>query len=196
MNESGIASNGRSGAGLAPRPVWMVLIVAGGACLSPFFACVTPFAAVATVAALKLGGRDAFASVGLVWLANQVIGYGFLAYPVTWDSGAWGVAIGASSGLAVIVAKGLSSADRVPLAISLPFVGAFAAFELGLYLAGVVLPVSDAAFRASVIGNVFLVNAAALCGLLAVYSSAAGLGIVGRRDAAADLLALSGAAFR
>jgi hypothetical protein len=97
--------------------------------------------------------------------------------------------------LAVIVAKGLASTDRVPLAVSLPFVGAFAAFELGLYLAGVVLPVSDAAFRASVIGNVFLVNAAALCGLLAVYNGAVGLGIVGR-DAAADLLALPGAAFR
>ncbi len=195
MNESRLSGDDRSGAGLAPRPVWMVLIVAAGACLSPLFACVTPFAALATVAALKLGGRDAFTSVGLVWLVNQAIGYGFLAYPVTWDSAAWGAAIGASSGLAVIVAKGLASADRVPLAVSLPFVGAFAAFELGLYLAGVVLPVSDAAFRASVIGNVFLVNAAALCGLLAVYNGAVGLGIVGR-DAAADLLALPGAAFR
>ncbi|MDQ2764495.1 MAG: hypothetical protein M3Y22_13775, partial [Pseudomonadota bacterium] len=61
---------------LAERSVWIVLIVTSGVCLSPFFACVTPFAALATISALKLNWRDAVAAMGLVWLTNQAIGYG------------------------------------------------------------------------------------------------------------------------
>ena len=66
----------------AVNALWIVLIVTSGTCLSTFFACATPFAALATLAALKLGRRDAITVIGLVWLANQVIGYGFLGYPL------------------------------------------------------------------------------------------------------------------
>src|ERR1700709_2513654 len=86
----------------AMRALWIVLIVTSGTCLSTFFACATPFAALATLAALKLGRRDAITVIGLVWLANQAIGYGLLGYPWTWDSAAWGLSIGASAGLAFL----------------------------------------------------------------------------------------------
>ncbi len=158
--------------GLGPRHVaralWIALIVAGGTCLSVFFACATPFAALATLAALKLRRRDAITVVGLMWLANQAIGYGFIGYPWTWDSAAWGLAIGASAGFAILVARALSTARPAPLAVSLPFMAAFAAFELGLYIAGFVLPESDGAFSASVVWHVFLINAVVLCGLMAI----------------------------
>jgi hypothetical protein len=152
----------------AANALWIVLIVTSGICLSTFFACVTPFAALATLAALKLGRREAVAVVGLVWLANQAIGYGFLGYPWTWGSGAWGLAIGVSTGFAILAAKGLSTMRPAPLAVSLPFVAAFAVFEFGLFLAGFVLPGSEGAFTASVVGHVFLINAVAICGLMAV----------------------------
>jgi hypothetical protein len=148
------------------RVLWLTLIVAGGMGLSPFFACVTPFAALATLAALKLGRRDAVAVVGLVWLANQAIGYGYLGYPRTWDSVAWGGAIGASAGVALLAAGALATARPAPLSVSLPFVGAFTAFEAGLHVAGCVLPGSDLAFDASVVLHVLLVNALTLCGLM------------------------------
>ncbi len=152
----------------ADRVVWIGLIVACGTCLSPLFACVTPFAALAALAALKLDGRDAAAVVGVVWLANQAIGYGFLGYPWTWDSAAWGLAIGGCCGLAVVAAKALSAQRAAPLAISLPFVAAFTVFEFGLYLAGYVLPGSGGAFSARVVWQVFLVNAVALFALIAL----------------------------
>jgi hypothetical protein len=38
--------------------------------------------------------REAFALTGANWFANQIIGYGCLHYPRTWDSFAWGAAIG------------------------------------------------------------------------------------------------------
>src|SRR5262245_44914939 len=41
-------------------------------------ACAAPLAALATLAALKMSRRDLFTFVGAAWLANQLIGYGFL----------------------------------------------------------------------------------------------------------------------
>ena len=128
------------------RPIWIALILASGILLSQVFACVTPFAALATLAALNLRGRDALMTIGVVWLANQAIGYTVLGYPWTWDSAAWGLAIGASSGLAALAATGLSANRPAALALSLPFVAAFATFEFGLYAAAWVLPSEEGAF--------------------------------------------------
>lgn len=156
--------SGRTG-----RTLWITLIAASGIGLSLLFACVTPFAALATLAALYLRADERWAVIGFVWLANQILGFGILGYPMTWDCAAWGAAIGFSTGLAVLVAWALSTARPAPLAVSLPFVGAFAAFEAGLYAAGRLLPVGSDAFGLPVIRHVFWVNAAALCGLMALY---------------------------
>ncbi len=114
------------------RVLWIALIAASGIILSTFFACATPFAALATLAVLRLGRRDMWAVVGFVWLANQAVGFGILGYPWTWSCAGWGLAVGASSGLALLAARGLSTTRPAPFAISLPFVGAFAALEFGL----------------------------------------------------------------
>jgi len=150
------------------RAVWIALIITVGTVLSTVFACATPFAALAALAAMKLGWRPASVVIGLVWLANQTIGYGMLGYPWTWDSAAWGVAIGMSAGLATLAAMALSATYPVRFAVGLPFLAAFVAFEIGLFLAGFVLPGSNAAFSVPVIGHVFLINVVALAGLLAV----------------------------
>jgi hypothetical protein len=170
------------------RTIWIGLIVASGIGFSFFFACVTPFAALATLTALKIERRDTFAVVGLIWLANQAIGYGVLGYPWTWDSAAWGLAIGLSGLLALFVAMALSSTRAAPLAISLPFIGAFASYELVLYVAGFVLPGGGGGFTASVVEQVFLVNVLALLGLLAGYQLARTTGLLSR-DATAQRLA-------
>ncbi len=151
------------------RNGWIALIAASGLGLSVYFACVTPFAALATLAALHLRADERWAAIGFVWLANQVLGFGVLGYPLTWDCAAWGVAIGVSCGLAVLAAGALSTDRPAPLAVSLPFVGAFAAFEAGLYAAGRLLPAGGDAFGLPVIRHVFWVNAASLCGLMAVH---------------------------
>jgi hypothetical protein len=163
-------------------PLWITLIASTGTCLSFVFACAAPFAALATIAALKLGRRDAITIMILVWFANQVVGYGLLGYPATWGSFAWGIAIGISVSLALVAARGLSTSRPAPFAVSLPFFGAFAAFELGLYAAGFVLPGSDAAFAASVVWHIFLINAVALCGLMVAYHLAMMFGNLVRQD--------------
>jgi hypothetical protein len=84
-------------------------------------------------------------------------------------------------------ARGLSTARPAPLAVSLPFVAAFAAFELGPYDTGFVLPDGEGAFSASVVGHVFLINALALCGLIALYHLVMLIGRLGRRDVSETL---------
>jgi hypothetical protein len=158
------------------QAIWIALLVMSGVGCSFFFACATPFAAVATLAGLRLGRREAAAVVGLIWLANQAIGYGILGYPWTLDSAAWGVAIGLSGYLALLAATALTPAGPARLAISLPFIGAFATYELSLYIAGFVLPGGDGAFTAAIVAQVFVVNLIALIGLLAVHQLALGFG--------------------
>ena len=146
-----------------------MLIVGCGVTLSTFFACVTPFAALATIAALKLGWRDRFLVLGLVWLGNQAIGYLYLGYPWTWDSAAWGLAIGISAAIAIMAASSLATPRQAPLAVSLPFVAAFATFEFTLYSAGFILPASTGAFSTAIVGHIFLINATTLCVLMIFY---------------------------
>jgi hypothetical protein len=157
------------GLNLNIRATWAVLLIGCGIALSPLFACATPFAAVATLAALKLGGRDRLVVTGMSWLANQAVGYLYLGYPWTLSSGAWGIAIGVATAAATVAATGLSSARPAPLAMSLPFVAAFAVFELSLYAAGFLLPGSEGAFTPAIVGHIFLINGVTLCGILAAF---------------------------
>jgi len=162
------------------RAICIGLIGTSGIAFSLLFACVTPFAALATLAALKMERRDAVAMIGLVWLTNQAIGYGVLSYPWTWDSAAWGLAIGGSAFLALATGRALATPRPAAFAISLPFVGAFAAYELSLYVVSFVLPGGQSGFTAHVVWQVFLVNAEALVGLWVVYYVARTTGLATR----------------
>ncbi|HVZ09259.1 hypothetical protein [Rhodopila sp.] len=164
---------------IALRAVWLGLLVVGGVCSSFFFACATPFAALATLAALKMEWREGIAVVGLVWLANQTIGFALLGYPWTADSLAWGVAIGAASFLALGAAAVFASAQPVRLAVSLPFVASFAVYELALYVAGFGLGAGPDAFSLATVKLVFLVNLGAFVALLALHAVARAVGLPG-----------------
>jgi hypothetical protein len=145
-----------------PLGVTATLVIGGGIGLSTYFACVTPFAAFATFAALRSDRSTALLIVIAAWIGNQLIGYAFLGYPWTVISAAWGAAIGASACLAVISAHALSNVRPAPLSTSLPFTAALVSYELGLYAAAWVLPSGTGAFTASVIAYVFTVNVVAL----------------------------------
>jgi hypothetical protein len=94
-----------------------------------------------------------------------------LGYPLTWDCIAWGMAIGLSSFAALLAASAFATARPAPLAVSLPFVAALAAFEAGLYAAGRVLPIGADAFSVGVIQHLFWVNAASLCAIMALHQA-------------------------
>ncbi len=164
------------------RAVWTALIVVAGAAMTLLFACATPFAALATLAASKTERRDTALAVALVWLANQVIGYGFLHYPRNWDSLAWGAAIGIGAGMGLVAAIALAPTRKGPFAVSLPFIGAFAAYEFTLYVASFILPTEPYAFALPVVRQIFVVNALSLAGLMFAHWVATMAGLLADPD--------------
>ena len=83
---------------------WSAFLIISTAVGSLAFACATPFAAAAAVAALTLPARAALITALGVWLGNQAIGFLLLGYPLTANCLAWGPALGGSALLATAAA--------------------------------------------------------------------------------------------
>jgi len=165
------------------RAGWVALLTLATILGSFVFACATPFAALAAIGALFLPRRDAFFLLGINWLANQAIGYCFLHYPQTWDSFAWGAAIGIAALAATAVGCGAESlARRFGLATTIvaAFVSSFVAYEFCLFAATAVLP-ADGGFAASVILYVCEVNGLAFAGLLFLQGLGRTVGLASNR---------------
>jgi hypothetical protein len=91
------------------------------------FACMMPFAAVATIAALAMPPARAMATVAACWLGNQVLGFGLMGFPWDGPTLAAGLSLLVSSLLACAAARAFRGG---PVAA---FLAAFAAFEASLF---------------------------------------------------------------
>lgn len=163
------------------QALWIGLLLAGSIGFSFVFACATPFAALAALAALNMPQRDVYSVVGGAWVANQAIGYGFLHYPQTWDSFAWGGAIGIACAVgavaSVIVAPRIARWGKVT-SVAAAFLAAFAAYQAGLFVASLGLP--GGGFSLSVLSQVLVTNVGALIGLVVAHQIAVAVGLVAR----------------
>jgi hypothetical protein len=171
----------------ARRAGWIVTLTVATIASSLIFACATPFAAVATLAALYMSRRDAFVVTGLTWIANQAVGYGLLHYPHTWDTFAWGIAIGIGAMIATALAAEMGSALRRfgwALTIPVSFAVAFAGYEIALYAATAFLPSDASAFSFAVVFYILKVNVVALGGLLALQYFGGWIGLALPRPSA------------
>ena len=147
--------------------LWIGLVCVASIALSRAFACATPFAALATVAAFTLRGRDAIALVLSVWLVNQLVGFGLMHYPLLPSTFAWGAAIGVAA-LAALAAAGSLKQLRLPAAIALPLalLAAYGAYELALFGTSLLLASGPGAFAPAVVARLFAINAVAFGALL------------------------------
>jgi hypothetical protein len=108
------------------------------------------------------------------------VGYGILGYPRTFDSYAWGVAIGITVLLALVVARAIGERfERRGSIVStgIAFLSAFATYELALYAASFWLSSSDTAFSWATVGYILQVNALGLGGLLVLKLVAPSVGL-------------------
>ncbi|MHB0767986.1 hypothetical protein [Bradyrhizobium sp. 5.13L] len=146
------------------------LLTVSCALASLAFACATPFAAFAVVAAAMLPLRPALLVVTGAWLVNQTIGFGALHYPTDGGSIAWGFVIGAAALLATAASSAvlrMLPQGRTPLMLALTLVAAYAAYELALFAATPFLG-GEAAFTATIVTRIGLTCAVWLAGLVAV----------------------------
>src|SRR5216684_3913866 len=122
---------------LAKRFAWGGILTVLTTASTLAVACGTPFAALATLAALFLPRRDALVLIAVNWLANQAIGFGLLHYPLNWDCYRGGISLGIAallSTMAAMLAQGaLRNAATTVRAIG-SFAVAFVAYEGTLFL--------------------------------------------------------------
>jgi hypothetical protein len=164
---------------LSNRFIWGGILTVLTTASTLAVACGTPFAALATLAALFLPRRDAFVLIAVNWLANQAIGFGLLNYPLNWDCYRGGISLGIAALLATMAAMlaqgALRNAATTVRAVG-SFAVAFVAYEGSLFLMSPAGRGAD--FAASVILYIFYVNAIALVALLLLQTTAVALGLI------------------
>jgi len=102
--------------------------------------------------------REALATMGAIWLANQVVGFLALDYPHDMTTMLWGLALGVAALLACLTASCVLTVAR-PVCQRLPlaFVAAYAAYELCLVPVAAVLGGLDS-FTPAVVVDIGMVN--------------------------------------
>ena len=158
----------------APLPIFSTLrpyarhalLVAVSIGFSLCFACAAPLVAFAALGALTMPRNEALALVAVIWLANQVVGYGFLDYPTTDSSLAWGAVLGVAAICATLAAQTAVqrysgnelSTHAVPLAV------AFAVYQLVMLVAALLIGGMEG-MAPKIVAWAALVDTAAFAGL-------------------------------
>jgi hypothetical protein len=166
----------------ALRPhLWLGLLVVGSVALSLGFACATPFAAFAALAAQTLPRNEAMLAAGGVWFANQAAGFLFLHYPWTANSLAWGVALGVAIIIAAAVARSaayrLAPAGKIT-ATAGGVVAAFAVHQVFLLGVAAALLGGSEDFAATIVAQIFAVTAATFVGFIVLGWLAGRIGLL------------------
>ena len=113
--------------------IWTAILGTSAIFGSYFFACVFPFAAIATIAALTLDVRRGVALVMATWFANQIVGFSLMHYPQTLDTVALGISLGLGALAAYTVAHVVLRSGASPVRAVAALGGAFVAYQLVIY---------------------------------------------------------------
>lgn len=148
--------------------LWTVALGTSAIFGSYFLACVFPFAAVATIAAITLDARRGIAVVAGTWLANQIVGFAFMHYPQTLDTAALGVSLGLGAVAAFAVARWLVAPAATPVRTVAAFIGAFAAYQGVIYLGALGFGGTEN-FSPAIVGAVAQNDAIWFAGLLILH---------------------------
>jgi hypothetical protein len=150
-------------------PLFCFALLTVACALASFaFACATPFAAFAVVAAAMLPLRPALFAMTAGWLVNQAIGFGYLHYTIDTSTILWGLVIGAAALAATAASAAVLRSLRPignPVALAFALIGAYVAYEIVLFAATPFLG-GAADFTAAVIGHLGVLSVLWLIGLV------------------------------
>lgn len=152
------------------RPLWIALLVAASVAFTLGFACATPLAAFAAIAALSMPRKDALLLIGLVWFANQAVGFSVLHYPFTLDCFAWGIGLGIVALLATLGAERIAAqfSPLRHLASAMAFLAALAVYEGLLFFISIIVQSGVEDYTIAIVGRIFAINIVTFIGLLAL----------------------------
>jgi hypothetical protein len=161
----------------ARRAIWILALVVGSVLFTFGFACAVPFAALAAISAMTLGRRDALATTGAIWLANQAMGFAFLRYPTDSETLAWGAALGLVALLSCETAGFVMRRLAGVVGASVAFLAAFVAYEGSIILIDVAIGYRGVALAPETIARIFLINVSAFGVLWALHEATSALGL-------------------
>ncbi len=169
------------------NPLWVALLTLASAVGTLGFACAAPFVALAAIAATRMSARAGFAMMGLVWAVNQAIGFGLLGYPHDPTTIAWGAGILSAALAAVIAARwGERAVTGGPaLRVATAYGTGFVGFKATLLAWSVVLGGVHTALSPFWTARQFVMEAAILVGLIALYRALLAIGVPAARRATA-----------
>ncbi|UVO52990.1 hypothetical protein [Sphingomonas sp. SUN039] len=152
--------------------LWTAVLGASAIFGSWFFACVFPFAAMATIAAMTLDLRRGAALVVATWSANQIVGFTLMNYPQDVPTVALGISLGIGALLGFVAARTVLARLTQPVAAVAALAAAFVTYEAAIYVGALGFGGTDT-FSPAIIGGVALNDAiwfAALLGLRALLT--------------------------
>jgi hypothetical protein len=156
-------------------------LVAASILFTVGFACAVPLAAFAAIAAVSFDRRKALIAIGAVWLVNQAWGFAFMHYPLHGETFAWGGALGAIAALCCETAGVAHRRLSAAVGLVAAFLSAFLVYEGALILIDLVIGQS-AYFAPALVMRIFLINACAFGGLLALKTLIARMTQGGERE--------------
>ena len=155
--------------------IWMLILTLAAVGATIALSCVTPFAALAVALAGTVGLRASLRVMIAVWLANQVMGFGFFRFPFTPDTFLIGLAIGAAAVVGAIAAWLVLNRMRsraVFLRLGVALLVSFGIYELTL-VAAVVFFGDVETFQPAIVAQLGLINAVSLVGMIVLNEVAA-----------------------
>jgi hypothetical protein len=158
--------------------IWLLVLTLAAIGATFALSCVTPFAALAVALAGTVGLRASLRIMIVVWVANQVIGFGFFHFPRTANTLLFGVAIGGAAVVTTIVASAVmkyASSRAAPLRLGVALVLSFAAYEMTLLPAALFFGDIET-FRPAIVAQLALINAVSLVGMVVLNEVLAALG--------------------
>jgi hypothetical protein len=156
---------------LRRAPLFCFALLTISCALASFaFACATPFAAFAVVAAAMLPLRPALLAVTGAWFVNQAIGFGVLHYPIDTNTILWGFAIGIAALIATVMSAAILGSlprNRTPLVLTFALISAYCTYELVIFAATSFLG-GAGSFTFAIVARLGSLSALWLLGLVAV----------------------------
>lgn len=149
--------------------IWTAILGTSAILGTWFFACVFPFAAIATIAAMTLDTRRGVALIGATWAANQIVGFTLMDYPRDISTVALGVSLGLGALAAFAAARVVLPHLRQQLAAVAALVAAFVAYQTVIFVGALGFGGADN-FSTTIIGGVALNDAIWFAGLIALHT--------------------------
>jgi hypothetical protein len=159
--------------------LWIVLLSAASVAGSWAFACATPFAALAALAAARMGRRDGIAVMLVAWFASQAVGFGIHHYSHSPKTLMWGGAIGTAAIVSLLAARWSKTSVRGGSAarLAIAFGGATLGYKGMLVLWSLALGGLGIALSPTYFAQGLLRDGAMLVALVLLYRGLIAVGV-------------------